>query len=933
MKKKHVFLASIAFAVVLLHSCRLPSSVEIRADNVAVGFPLIAEMDITEIFRNAIPDDLNVRVYDVENGDGVLAFMIAYEIDMLPSFNIGEHLDGIDFQGYDALDPIEASITVPSIEWDAVEPEMHYFDMRELFYNMENSINRNSMPRTTIALPFPFGLMPGEETIPLPPQMFNMPPFFAATEGGETNFDAVIVSDRDMGNNVITLNLGLNNPSSVPEGLAVTLEGIRMVGANSGQPIGFSGRTSATLSFPNNFADSISIDISGTRIELADPPRFEFDGISVNYFGLPVPGPLSFDLVIHPRVDDIALRGAEGLRIGTMSHPIPEDIIRNIEVVPTPGFLNAGIGDGRFSVTADPPSRNQLPCGTYGEGLLIVNEFFIRQAPMVLGGEIFEGLGADGQPWVFGSGAGDYLSLDGKTINGSTIEIAEESSLTVNSHPDFGISFELFGEHFHNKTLPVYVAMSTEINVLETVRWELDEDLIPIPEVTVDFTDIDNDGTDITEFIYSITFSEIGVNLDFTKIDPALEGRIALSVNIPGLDFGEPRILTPGPNEIHGRGTLDLRDSPSMNVGIAIVPVIDGVPVVGGRYLAMGPFNLGGEGETVMDLAADVSVDFEWEEAVVDLTYILGEYMGDNLAHLSGGLPEDPIDLRSTLGEFMYGFTFARESIDMALYLGGSVGLLEMLSPTLSLHAIARERNPANPEDDDTDNWVETSNIALFDYHTITADELAGFPDLDAFSGPGLPAGGIPLRIGEVLGVIAETPEYLRFAYNIELPATLTITPGIFEGDDEGEVGIRAMVVARIAMEFETREGAYFRFNMFDGEDLFNRSNTDEPMFGDNLNLNFLRLRADFDNSIFHGSVLHVDGNGVLFPEGLPLGTGNRLELVIRGADLDVINNNLIPPDIRIEYPRATRVKFPRNPLPTRISISVSGNYTINLFD
>jgi len=940
MKTKHAFFASVVLAVILSYSCRMPPSIEIRTDNSELGVPLRAELNLTEILQARFQESFVGMHYEMIDHGGVLAFLVAYQMDLLPSFNPSDYLGDItgqlDDYGQSAIDPIDTLIMVPQIAWDTVEPTTFYFGMGEFFETMENSLNRYSMPTTRVeGLIFVPGMpnMP----IPLPPG----PRFFAFTEGGDANFDSVTVSDSDGFGNRIELGLELSSTSGpLPEGLTVRLTGIQMLGETSQMPIGSPNfPQTAILNHGNNFSDIVTIDLSGARIVVGDPPQFRFGNIEIEYIGT-LTAPVFFDMLIRPQVKNIALRGAAGLRIGEMTHPLPDDILDNIRMDATQGFLNAEISRGTLGIRASPPPRagsNQ----TYGEGLHISNTIAITQAPVVFDGVVFEGVRVS--PWEIGDAPFDLV---GEVINASPMEIDHAKSvLFVKSDPVHGMSFELFGDDFHNKTLPIIIDMQMDIEELSLIRWAMDEDLVPLPEIEIHFTDMGDD-TDITKFIYSIDFEEVKLSINFTELDAALVGNIALRVKCPELGFlGEYIILKEGLNYITSKPiTLDLERSPSLGVDIAMVPVIDGtIKDVG--FLELGPLALNPDGETGLELSAIIDIDFNWTQAEIDLRGIMNEY-ANGMAILDGGYPEhgDAIDLRNTLGDFMRGFNFARDSVSVLVYVDGPGGLIGDLSPMLTIQAESRNRNPTNPDDNDPDNW-ERDFFPLVENQVITDTDTADFPQLTSpdFSFDALPPGGLQIA-GDFTRIIADMPEYLRFVYNIELQRRFTVYPDMFDAYTDNDSAIRAMVIAKIPLDFEIMAGAYFNLPVFEGRgDLFGRAGLDEPLFGgDNLSINSLKLRLDFGYSIFQGAVLHLDGgdpsivgaeNILLGVNGRPLNDGKtgNLEVIIRGTDLDIINSRLIPPNVRIEYLTETRIRIPTDFLPTRISIAASGSYTLDL--
>jgi len=623
-----------------------------------------------------------------------------------------------------------------------------------------------------------------------------------------------------------------------------------------------------------------------------------------------------------------------------MTHPLPDGILDNIRMDVTQGFLNAEIGRGMLGMRASPPPRtgsNQ----TYGEGLHINNTIAINQTPVIFDGIAFEGVRIS--PWKIGE---EPFDLAGEVINANPMEIDHARSvLSVKSDPVYGVSFELFGDDFHNKTLPIIIEMQMNIEELSVIRWVLDEDLVPLPEIEIDFTNI-GDGTDITRFIYSIDFEETKLSINFTELDAALAGNIALTVKCPELGFlDEYVILREGLNYIVSEPiTLDFAESPSLEVSIAMMPVIDGaVKDVG--YLKLGPLVLNPDGETRLELSATIDINFSWTQAEIDLYGIMDEY-ANGMAFLDGGYPEheDAIDLRNTLGDFMRGFYFARDSVSVVVYVDGPDGLIGELSPMLTIQAESRNRDPANLDDDDPDNW-KRNFVPLVENQLITDTDLADFPQFTSpdFSFDALPPGGLQIT-GDLTSIIADMPEYLRFVYNIEVQRRFTVFPDMFDTGTNDDNTIRAMVIAKILLDFEIMAGAYFNLPLFeDRDDLFGRTSIDEPLFGgNNLNINFLRFRLDFGYSIFQGAVLHLDGGdpdimgaeNILFGiNGRPLndGKGGNLEVIIRGADLDIINDRLITPNVRIVYPAESTMQIPTDFLPTRITIAASGSYTLNL--
>jgi|GEM_PF-1120045 len=959
MKKKRVFFASVALAVILTHSCRMPSAVEIRTDNFELSIPLIANFSFSKVIRGLLEDafssengdgngsSYNVRIFDMVNYDGAQAFLVAMELDaMLPSFNPDDYLGAI---GDEDMDPIEANIVVPKIAWETTEPVEDYFDMRGLFDTMEEALNRDSMPEIKIP-PHQLPFLPSDllETIPFADLMQGqiMLPFFSETYAGNINFDYVILSnipgvvDEDGDffafTNSIHLCISLANPETLPAGLTLEVRGIELIGMESGSPIPLSPNDNpktALMGYPS-FSDTVTIDISGATVKSDDPLQFRVHDVVIRYTGDPIFAPVSIGLVMQPSVDRIALRGAGGLRIGTLGPlTLPDGIAHNITMPTTEGFLNADIRAGEFMLEADIPSRRG-PNETYAEGLEMRARLYLSQKPVYLDGvaEPFLGLS---EPWpvIFGTS----FPLAGQTINGREIEVNQSaSSLHVtSSDPESGISFELFDEHYRYKRLPVTITMDMNIAELETIRWELDDDLIPISIDPIEFTNMG--GTDVTEFIKSITFDRIEVVLDIAHLDGALDGNIALVIKSEYLGFyGIPRILHEGKNPISSTASkedelaLNLLKHPSIEIDVKIVPVVDEVADPHGRVLKIGPLrNMDGREEIRLNLIAEIAIDFNWTKAEIYLAGLLDE--GEN--HLSGGIPDEPINLAETLGDFMSGFTFADGSIDISVFMDGPREVIEIIKPTFRLNAVLEE---AGEGEELLDMPIDIGYI--------------GFPPLPEegdFEGLALPEGGLEVDADLFLELIADMPDYLRFEYELELGAggTITVTRYMFKDDDNddddeyGDVGgeLRVLVLIKMALDFRAYAGAYFNLPVLeDSDDLFGRDSLDDPLFGDeSLTIRSLMFRLDFggDDFIFKGAVLHLDEGSVLFPDGFPLNDGtNHVGIRITGAHMDIINDSLVPPNIRIVYPEEQySLRITRQMSLTRLTIAASGSYRIEL--
>ena len=1003
MRKKIAFWAAVVIAAFIGHGCGQPVSVrvEIESDNFRVDLPIrVGSFDIASLLNDTLMDALNqnlgemeslngrVTLYDMVDFRGGQAFLIAAEIDMSESFNPDDYLDQIREQmaqinniNPDNIPRLEESINIPEIAWDNVPDEVFYIDMAELFRSMEDILNDTSAPET--ALPLQLPLTPGLPTLTIPPELFNLPDFMAFPEG-ETAPEMANFSSARIAWGTIKLRLRLvpdsGNLNDLTD-LALSLEGIELRGKDSGYFIGSpQSEQTITLNSLNNFSGVITIDLAEADINKLDPPQFRIRGLSGNYFGVPTfpPALVSSQLIIQPEISGVALRGATNLRIGEIRQELPNSIIDAISMdTSVSEFLNAEIGKGGLTVRAIFPERNpNVMHQTFCEGVNVAVNLFVRQEPSLLNGRQFEGLGHDWNPLALNiSGGSGMLDFSGRSINGNALNVftdsnptprGESSHIMITSDPVTGINFMLYGNDFYTKQLPIIIGMDMEMERLDVIRLKLETnggDLIPVQIPEIDFGNIDGNGTNIANFVESISIERIALDLDFTVPDDhplfppgpglpeALDGRIAIAVRSPDIGFDVTNVITSGSNFFASTPTKlylsDKNGNPrKLGIEVDILPVINGVPDRNAGFLEFGPFTLNTSGgETSINLFAKIDFDFAWTEAVINLEAALDE-AGVDTGILKGQFPEEPdnyLDL-SDMQRFVRGFTI--DGVEMRIFLSGPQRLFETIPmPEVEFSAMWKEwTGPGVPDLDDASNWEDINQPkVLFTAKPVvegslpqlpaqTADGRFIFTDndwLELEQQQGIVIGGT------FVDVMAGLPKGLRFNYNIGLPTRMTVTPDMFD-DIDGSSGIKAMVVLKLPLVLQAEPGAQITIpqDIFgNGEsDLFGRKNLSSASILDDINIRSLSLRIDFDSSLFGGAYLHIDRDGKLFPNGLPLNPGgNVLEVAITGEDWNIIRNNLIFPDIRIEYPEGTTIRIARNPLLTRITFSASGSYVVEL--
>jgi len=927
MQKKCVFSAILSLVILLAYSCRMPDSIEIRTGNRELSFPLSLEVNFAELFRDVFEDaidydeDITIRVFDMVDVRHAQAFLVAIELGMIPSFNPGDHLEFLgdqdDMGNFTVdVDPISVSVPIPDVTWNMTET--FDFDMDELFGQLYGMLHGKTIPESHHPFPLsgnlsplpPALIPPGTQGyIDLAPELGHLETitFMDFDLGEGRSFDTVIADMK------ITIELRVNPRGIDPNaGLSITMTDMILEGVTNretGEPF---DPWDATLTHENNFQYTVEINLPRAEVGNEIRPQFSFGYLRVEWDDLAlVMETGGFDLFINTNLEDINFRGATGLIFEPIEQYLPDNIldtIANSDLGNMPdGFLNAKIGTGALNIDIGLPSRIEGVYATYVEGLDMSGRIYITQDPTYFNGLTFPGIS---DPWVFEGQP--YIDLSGTTINGGNLTVNPTSFFLVGPSPG-GMTFELFGDY---DTLPIEVGLEISLDVLEAVRWNMgyspDFDIEP---VTVDFAEISGD-VNLTDIVHSLTFGDITIKVKFDEHIPAIDERIYIAIKSEELGFDEYKgLMTDAPNYfIGGNVTLDFTQTTSITVDIDLEPA-------GGSYLEIGPLNLNEMGG-YLNLSAKIDVSLAWTEAAVSIDGIL-EQAGIEGDTLSGGVPDEPIEFGAVLGDFMSGFTFASGSLALGMYLEGPVDLVNLIEPRIRLTADGYE----NP---------------LIDQYMVFEDgtRFPELPDDDIFVGTSLPPGGLDLELGGFLQMIAEMPDYLSFYYEVEIgkDGIISVTPGMFDGVDGDD--IRAMIILKVVLDFDVYAGGYFSLPMFDDDqaDLFGRDDLDDPLFGvDGLTLDMLRLRIAFDNTIFQGARLHLDAEGLLFgQEGLQLNDGRsgNLDIAIRQTDWDIINGNLIPPDIRIRYPvKQENLRITRNFLPTSITVTASGTYTLTFND
>ncbi|MDR2477346.1 MAG: hypothetical protein LBD18_06145, partial [Treponema sp.] len=104
MKKNLIVLMAAMLAVLAFHACKIPTSVELKTDNLKISPPVkTGAADIggmlSKTLKDSFPEDF--ELYDMvnykdDNGKSIQAFLVNYKMELMESFDPDDYLDGIN---------------------------------------------------------------------------------------------------------------------------------------------------------------------------------------------------------------------------------------------------------------------------------------------------------------------------------------------------------------------------------------------------------------------------------------------------------------------------------------------------------------------------------------------------------------------------------------------------------------------------------------------------------------------------------------------------------------------------------------------------------------------------------------------------------------------------------------------------------------------
>jgi len=898
MKKTCVLLAGIVLIILLAFACEMPSSVELKSDKFQINAPVkVGRYNLVSILSETLKDSFpdGFELYDmIYYGNGnTQAFLIGYQMDIMESFNPSDYLKHLNDP--DNMEPIDKTITIPQMITDAEMDEWFYFPMNAFFQEMNLSINYDSTPVTVMNNQAVFDFF---KSVPAP------------------TYDAVFVDECKI---KITLDFG---GSPLPAGITLNISGY------DGSPVNIPMVPDA-----NPYLHTVII--SDAKIGVGTP-------LQVSIVSTPTVANMTM------QVQDVTLRGAKNLRSVSHSASLPSNFINSFGLASIDDMINAQIADGDFEITAYPPASagtSGTPT-TYCEDLEMHIGYEIHMQQNPVSGPGYPPDGLAGLNGVILTEADHSLAPTPapKWINGNALTVdGVASTISITADTTNGITFELFNDDLVRKELPIKVSMKMNIDKLEVVRWKRISDITGqsvLPTIDIPEINFANMGEEDVSFIKTITFGEIKLDIDFESpgVPQALKNHIALKVSCPELGFADddPSNTIELENDptvfLGGNTTLDVEASNNkVNFDAELIPIIGGVLNNSSQYIEFGPVEMDPTHDITIPISAQVKVEFDWTEAVIDLKAALEQAnMGSDA--LDGTFPENTTDgdvvNLSPLKKYMNGVTFG--GIAAKIFFAGPDVIIEHVNPQLNFDARWKVNNVPG--------HVQMINAQELE----VADALPSLPGKNIFGEWIYPYIGLPPGDGLTLSgfneIISTFPEDLRFHYEMTLPGAnnqLTVYHNDFV-NVQGDSKIKALMVVQFPLELVVAPGGGFLVpeDLFgDGEDLFGRDSPGEDSPFTGVNIKSLNFRMDFGHSLFAGSYLFFDRHNILFPYGLSLGEGGSLNITFTDAQQNAINQNLIYPDMKFVFPYGKILQISRNLLPTRIVISVSGSYTLDLED
>jgi hypothetical protein len=883
--------------------------------------------------------------YKDDNGKSIQAFLVNYKMELMESFDPDDYLDGINRKLGD-VDNLADANTMPTISETIDIPGLVPAPMEDT-----TTVNLNTMlGQLTTSMT---GSLKQQISVPL------------VTGGNGTNITTQPIDIFDFngsnfetlkfyqGQMVLTLTL-TSGSGGAPNNIAISLNGVGLTENDKPNTNSISNGTPnpVTLNSTTTTA-TVTIDLAGKTIytDNTKKPVFRLGTVTDNSTAQQG---TQFNMGISVTVQNLKIQGATGLNsINPITIEIPSSLSDiDLGTLP-PEFIHAEIGAGQLTIDGELPT-DKTSGDSWFEGFAPAYDINITQAgyTSTVDNKPYNGLTYDSAnpaatAWNITSAntpmQGKHLSPEDINIITAAGGTIPQSKITVS--PPTGASFMLSNTDAGNGNIDIDLEIKMEITKLAKVHWNM-ENAIPNPTIPpIDLTDASKFVKTIYYDPYEVTggtvVNGVELNLNFTSF-PLQDFVMVLTSIDPDFPL-EP---------IHMGGELGVGDNIYRNT----VPIeldlkdnagapkklefdVDLKPINGAKVVEIADLTPG----VALDIQGEVTFTQKWKEADVDLKEALKESNKDT-DMLEGSFPkpgQTPVDL-SSMSKFLDGFTFS--GIEAKLFLQGPKGLMEAMEPTLEFQA--KYENKAGITEEFSLLELDKVELKHHVYETLPALPPKNADGEYVYEDTALPPDGIELS-DKFGGLLADSPKNLSFEYTMGLPPFITVTPETFNNVDNGSssghgIHARVLILMPLILEAKDPSGATLDLKeMFktDGNakttDLFGRkkdSKTGKPTGSifDDININSLKMSLEFDAELFSGGILKIDEANNLFKDGIPL-TGKIINLEAGGPEMKIIQENMIYPHIRLQFPQAAQLKIPRNLVPVRLDITASGSYIIDL--
>jgi hypothetical protein len=599
-------------------------------------------------------------------------------------------------------------------------------------------------------------------------------------------------------------------------------------------------------------------------------------------------------------------------------------------------FLHALIEEGYFNIEMDLSEGNV----TVSEDQFTIKyEINISQEPDAYNG--LEYPDPSGQVPVQTSDR--RRPLKGQNINRNEIEIG--GTVTLQPKPEGGnVSIKdpdrpslLEGELKITMNFTKFREMDWDFRKISN---ELKADPLSLASVAKNINWIDFKKCDVDA--NSEPVKGIGINMHLTELSDEL--KLEMSVGCDALEFqARPKQLFKG-NNVFGNEkdfTLELdgykNDVKKLQFNIAILPsgnkdIIHLVNLEAGK-----PLSIKGEAKLFQYWA---KAEVNMKEALKGSANESGAFTGEFPDTAKG---QSFIDL-SSLDDYLEGFNFMPEDVTAMVYLSGpddtinSHNTIDEIVTRLKIDAKYSGINDPLP-------ILEQDPVTLAKKHVVIKENPDYIDEHGSYKIQQLPSDGNPVI--DFDKIINARPNDLAFQYNGMLPDVLIVTPDMFfdENNESVSPDIAASIIISVNFKLvAVDEVSQIKFSdMFkDQNDLLDRAaDKNDPskpakdsMFT-SLNVGYIKFTIDFTDAFFAGGKLFIEKNNdiykpILFPEGISV-DGSRIAVNIRNKDFEIVRDNFIHPDLRLEFAKDDAITIPRNMGLTRVKIEAKGKNSLYL--